>query len=348
MVTKEDVIWGYRICLDREPESESVVQEWMRVAENRRYLAQAMINSDEYRSKFGASSQSPFWHYHGSFNPLPVIEKFAKKNIKPSPVHVTNFLGVKIRPEFFPKILSGEAGKVQPLPIPANWHSDIAEWGSCLRSIDLSGDRFVMLELGCGWGCWMNNLGVAAKSVGKRIKLFGIEADTEHLRFARLALTDNEMSGEEFTLAQGIAGKSSSVALFPKLESGINWGGSAIFNPSSEQLKEVDRSDRYVRIPVVDISNFISDEEIIDFVHVDIQGAELDLLTEIFELLCQKVRYIFIGTHSKQIEAGLFNLFTNSTPWKLEMERAAIFTLVDGTPFVSVDGVQAWRNPAVL
>ena len=135
------------------------------------------------------------------------------------------------------------------------------------------------------------------------------------------------------------------MALFPSIESGIDWGGTAIFNPSKEQLKDALGSGTYVRMPVVDIAALIKEEKRLDLLHVDIQGAELGLLTEIFGLLCEKVRYIFIGTHSKQIEGGLFDLFATKNTWKLEMERSAIFGLVDGLPVVQVDGVQAWRNP---
>ena len=103
------------------------------------------------------------------------------------------------------------------------------------------------------------------------------------------------MTEKEFVLSRGIAGKAGSVALFPSIESGINWGGAAIFNPDKEQLKDAVDSGKYVRMPIVDIGALIKDESRLDFMHVDIQGAELGLLTEIFDLLCKKVRYIFIG-----------------------------------------------------
>jgi len=344
MVKKEDVVWAYRLCLGREPESEKVIESWIKDAGTRQALVQSIIASDEFKSRNAPTDQSPFWHYQSSFDAIEVINRYANKSVHPSPNYVTNFLGVKIRPNFFPSILTGLGGTVQPVPIPANWHADIAEWASCLRALDLTSDRFVMLELGCGWGCWMNNLGVAAKAAGKKIKLFGIEADQDHFRYAEFALSDNGILKNEYVLTHGIAGKSGSLALFPRIESGINWGGAAIFNPSDAQLKDSLSSGRFVRIPIVDISALIKGEMKLDLLHIDIQGAELELLTEIFDLLCDKVRYAFIGTHSKQIEGGLFDLFTSRGNWKLEMERAAIFRLDDGRPIVTGDGVQAWRN----
>ena len=58
-----------------------------------------------------------------------------------------------MRPEYVPGVLDGTHGQVQALPIPANWHADIAEWGAVLRFIDLARKNFTIAELGCGWGC---------------------------------------------------------------------------------------------------------------------------------------------------------------------------------------------------
>lgn len=349
MLLKDDVVWTYRLYLDRDPESEVVIEYALKNYRNRNLFVQAVKNSEEYKKKNGtvSTAQSPFWHYSTEFDAIGVVKKYAKKLNSSSPCHATNFLGVKIRPEFFPNILTDKVGTVEDVPIPANWHADIAEWASCLRSVDLSGNQFTMMELGCGWGCWMNNLGVAAKSIGKKIKLYGIEADQEHLHFARKALNDNGITETEFNLSLGIAGKSDSTVLFPTIESGINWGGTAIFNPSKKQLNEALSSGKYTKMPVINIEYLLKNEKKLDFMHVDIQGAELDLLTEIFDLLSKKVGYIFIGTHSKQIEGGLFDLFMSNDLWHLEMERPAIVKLVNGRPKVVVDGVQAWRNTAL-
>lgn len=347
MITKEDVTWAYRLYLDREPENENIIELYLKNFFNRKELLESIKSSEEYKKKLSEDNiiqRSPFWHYYADFDAVETITKYAKKQINLSPSHITNFLGVKIRPDFIPSNLAGEVGSVGVTPIPANWHADIAEWASCLRSVDLSGDQFVMMELGCGWGCWMNNLGVAAKAVGKKIKLYGVEANQEHLQFAKLVLADNGITKNEHVLTHGIAGKKGAFALFPSIDSGIDWGGTAIFDPSSQQLAEAIDSKKYVVLPVVDISILIKDETKLDFLHVDIQGAELDLLTELFDLLCKKVRYVFIGTHSKQIEGGLFDLFMSNNVWKLEMERPAIFDLVNGLPVIKVDGVQAWRN----
>ena len=98
-------------------------------------------------------------------------------DLKSDPAFLTNFLGVKIATRYFPGILDGKEGEVEPIPIPANWHADIAEWAFALRAVDMAKRAFRAVELGCGWGCWLNNTGAAARRRGLAVDLIGIEGD---------------------------------------------------------------------------------------------------------------------------------------------------------------------------
>jgi hypothetical protein len=84
----------------------------------------------------------------------------------------------------------------------------------------------------------------------------------------------------------------------------------------------------------------------IDLLHIDIQGGELDFIQSCLDLLYEKVAYILIGTHSREIEGRLFELLLKPG-WLLEIERPAILSL-NPMPCVTVDGVQGWRNLALL
>ena len=75
---------------------------------------------------------SPFFHYNSNFDAQEVIRAHAVPDLKPDARYLTNFLGVLIDPKFFPQILQDKAGQVEPIPIPANWHADIAEWAELL------------------------------------------------------------------------------------------------------------------------------------------------------------------------------------------------------------------------
>lgn len=347
MVSRSDVVSAYNLLLDREPDNEHVIEHWMKNASSIADLYRGFTQTEEYISRENRTARSTFWNFHATFDPEALIRRHAARNVTPSPHHYTNFLGVRVRREVYPPVLDERMGRVEGLPLPSAWHADMAEWGSCLRALEASGEHFTMLELGCGWGCWMNNMGVAAKAMGKTVKLYGVEALSDHIQMARRALADNEITREEYRLVLGIAGKKSSGALFPLVESGINWGGEAVFNPSPAEIASYTKAGEYTLISVVDLGDLLSQTSVLDLLHVDIQGAELGLMTEVLPILVDKVRYIFIGTHSRSIEGGLIDLFSSDGRWVMEMERGVILDLSSGLPVVVGDGVQLWRNTTV-
>ncbi|MDL2285939.1 FkbM family methyltransferase [Desulfococcaceae bacterium OttesenSCG-928-F15] len=347
--TENDIVNAYRLILGREPENRTVIEsriDKMTIAE----LRQEFLNSDEFLKNtlkninIPLMQQSPFFHYAASFDPLEIMHKYAVANLRSNAKYLTNFLGVLIDPKFFPTILADKAGHIEPIPIPANWHTDIAELGAALRAVNLSHETFTMIELGCGWGCWMNNTGVAAKKIGKKVHLVGVEADLDHIKFAQESLATNGFLNSEITLHHGIAASKYGIALFPRQTiPGSSWGNEPIFNVTEEKYYDAVSSGRYLELPMIALENLTKPFDRIDLLHIDIQGGEFDLIQDCVYLLNKKVAYMVIGTHSKQIEGNLFETLLNAG-WDLEMERPAIFQIVNGKPITTVDGLQGWRN----
>lgn len=134
--------------------------------------------------------QDKFYFYNSSIGDLrDLIKDYSIEVHECTPGYITNAFGVKINPNHLPSVLAGKEGTVEPLPIPANWHADIAEFGSALHAVDLAEHEFTIVELGCGWGCWLNITGVVAKRKGLKVNLIGIEGDEGHVRFAHESLT---------------------------------------------------------------------------------------------------------------------------------------------------------------
>lgn len=291
------------------------------------------------------SARSPFWHYSSTFDAVDAMRRYAAPTLSSMPGHLTNFLGVRIDPKFFPGLLDNRAGEVEGIPLPANWHADIAEWGAALRAVDLSREIFTMIELGCGWGCWMNNTGVAARRVERKVHLIGVEGDEGHIGFAKESLATNGFRPDEFELFHGIAAANAGVALFPKQQfAGVKWGLEPVFGATDEQQREAVSAGSHDALQMVPISQLAAAHSRIDLLHIDIQGGEADLVDGSLPVLNEKIAYMLIGTHSKQIEGRLYDTLLTAG-WRLEMERAAILGLIDGKPLISVDGVQGWRNP---
>lgn len=292
--------------------------------------------------------QHVFYHYNSSFDPVTLVEQYALHNLEPTPGYVTNAFGVLIDPQVLPHILTDESGVVEPLPIPANWHADLAEFGAALRAVDLASNTFSMMELGCGWGCWMNITGVVAKRKGLGVRLIGVEGDQGHVGFATRTLKDNGFRREEYSLYHGVAAIGDGVALFPKQDNpGSSWGLEPLVNLTQARADKLARSGKYDVLKQYSLAAISNDSSIIDLLHVDIQGGEMELIPSAIDWLSEKVSYLIIGTHSRQIEGAMFDCLLKAG-WALEIERPSLLTLKTGAPVVSVDGVQGWRNPRLL
>src|SRR5438034_242171 len=103
-----------------------------------RGLRRARIASAQSAAPWPTDVASPFYHYNSMFDARATIVRHARQDLRPNPDYLTNFLGVLIDPKFLPQILHGREGEVEPVPIPANWHADIAEWATALRAVDLA------------------------------------------------------------------------------------------------------------------------------------------------------------------------------------------------------------------
>jgi hypothetical protein len=300
------------------------------------------------RANWRSADGSVFFHYNACFDPQAVIRHHAVANLKPSPGYLTNFLGVLIDPKYFPSILDERAGTVEEVPIPANWHADIAEWGAALRAVDLARETFTMIELGCGWGCWMNNTGCAARRRDLEVFLIGVEGDPGHIAFAQQAVAANGFEPSQLILHHGIAASSGGTALFPlQSHAGGSWGLAPIFGVSDAERARAVQTGSHQPLEMIPLAELAAPKSRIDLLHIDIQGGEADLIASSIALLSAKVAYLVIGTHSRQIEGKLFETLLGAG-WKLEIERPALLLIESEGPTVTVDGVQGWRNPSLL
>jgi hypothetical protein len=293
-------------------------------------------------------ANSPFFHYNTEFDPQEVIRRHAASGLQAVPGYLTNYLGVRIDPKFFPTLLDDRQGEVEDIPIPGNWHADIAEWGAALRAVDLARGRFVVVELGCGWGCWMNNTGVAARRAGLDVHLVGVEGDEAHLSFAREACAANEFMPHQVTLRHGIAAPTGGNALFPRQkQGGVHWGLQPLFGATDDECRSAVESGDYDLLPMIALDELAAPHDQIDLLHIDIQGGEADFIVGCLPVCSKKVAYVVVGTHSRQIEGHIMDVLLDAG-WKLEIERPAIFALHAGIPQMRIDGIQGWRNPNIV
>jgi hypothetical protein len=345
-LTPEEVSGVYRVMLGRLPENDAAIENHINGTTSVLELVRAIGASPEFirRTGIDVATSSPFLFPNTCVDVRGVITAHARPDPEPREGHVVNFLGVAI-PVRAMAHLRGRGGELDPMPIPANDHADMAEWAAALRPLDLAADTFTMVELGCGWGCWMNNTGVAAKARGLAVHLIGVEGDERHLELARETLAVNGIAPDEYELIRGVAAASAGEALFPRqVESDNAWDSEPVFGASAAEIASAAASGRFEQLRMVPLAEALGSHRRVDLLHMDIQGGEADLVADTIELLTERVAYVVIGTHSRAIEGRLIETLL-AAGWQLEIERPAIFAVVDGQPQTTVDGVQGWRNP---
>ncbi len=335
---RETIEAAYLVLLGRMPESEAIISLYQQ--NSAIDLLNTITRSKEYQDR---NSRNPLYHYNSPFDCEKIILDHARGDLVAAPGLCTNFLGTKIDPKYLPHILGSMVGQIEGVPIPGNWHADIAEWAAALRAVDLAKSTFRMLELGCGWGCWMVNTGVAARNAGLKVHLTGVEADEGHIQFAREACALNGFMSDEFELRRGIVSARPGTALFPRQERpGEHWGNEPIFDATDEQVSALQATGHFDCLTNISLKEIIGESGYLDLVHIDIQGGEADFVSSCLDELTEKVAYLVIGTHSRSIEGRLFDTFLHSE-WQIEIERPAILN-VNENPFPQIDGLQGWRN----
>ena len=344
---KEVISALYRSLLGRTPDPAGFDHHMRSVRDNGlAYVVGDFVRSPEFRNKYQSTPRpEPLWNYAASFDPVQTVLAHENHAREAVPNHRVNFFGVAVNVGRFVPLLRLD-NILEPPPIPGNWHADVAEFGATLRAVErCAGNSFVMAELGCGWGCWMNITAAAARLAGKRPFVIGVEGDEGHLEFAREALATNGVSTAEYRLVHGIAAAKSGTAFFPKQErAGAMWGLSPVFAESGDHIKSLMESKKFNELKIVSLSEVMGEHPHLHLLHIDIQGGETSLIRDSIDILNQRVSYIVVGTHSRMIDGEIIDILTRDGGWKLEIERPCFFTIDDGRPQTGMDGVQGWYN----
>ena len=341
MLDHEDIGAVFRHVLKREPEAEALSS--LSQCRNLDHLLRSVIYSDEAKN---LQALHPCQVFNAQVNAESIVRSHEDHFRTPVADRYVSYFGVVIDPSFVPAMLSGREGYVEFDPLPNNWHSDTAEFAAALRAVDLSSRKFTAIELGCGWACWLLLTGVAARRRGLRPFLIGAEADEHHVGFARQALRENNFDETQAVIHRAIVGPCPGMALFPRQsgKDGTSWGLAPIFETDANTIEEKQASGAYDTLKIVTINDLLPNGQIADLLHLDIQGGEADFISGCISDLSEKVAYMVIGTHSREIEGRLFSTMLHHG-WVLEIERPMILKFEeDGRPASGIDGVQGWRN----
>lgn len=289
------------------------------------------------------------------------IKRIMPKKISASSAYYTDSMGIRVSPEYCPWI--GEfIGSVDDIPpIPSDGYlGEAIEYAAFAIATELSKYRttFNVVELGAGWGPWVSLAAVNAPKLGfDRVNLVAFEADGTRFNSLRKHLIINDVIHSD-SHDEGEDGRYG----WKLLNSAAHWENTKLYWPASSDLLDagmaptsdptasVDyrgKTVEHVEIDAIDVVEALSHLDVVDFMHIDIQGGEAELIPNIIDELTKKVSVLMIGTHSRKIE-GDFIASLPQKGWKLFRERPCQFYSMADAPTLEgltyLDGAQMWVN----
>jgi FkbM family methyltransferase len=287
---------------------------------------------------------------------LSVFTPFASAPRKAEEGFIVNFLGVRTRASSLADGQRDMAGQVMDIPVPCDYHAEGIEYIGLLKTVLSATRSYAIMELGAGWGPFLVDAGTAARLLGiTDIALMGVESDPGHMQSMRTHLQDNGFDPDEHRMVEGAVGAQAGIALFPVVSDHANQWGARPAMMVEGGVDAADRAylgellDKAVEVTVFDVRDLLRERQMWDCVHVDIQGAEVEVLRAALPELDSRARFVIIGTHSRKIDGDLVDMF-HAAGWILEHEKPAKFDYIAGheslEAMTTVDGAQVWRNPA--
>ncbi|MBP7074084.1 MAG: FkbM family methyltransferase [Rhabdochlamydiaceae bacterium] len=238
---------------------------------------------------------------------------------------------------------------------------DYLETIDIVEAVSSAKKRFVMFELGAGYGRWCINAMNALKFLNPiPFHFVAVEAEISHFRFLKEYFIAHGLNLKDHKLIKAAVDVNPGKAVF-HMGDANEWYGQCIdsekvtfFNRISYAIKN--KYHNYFGknalktkgvVKTITLNSLLEKYEHVDLIDMDIQGFELAVLEASIDLLNKKVKRLHIGTHSKEIDEGLKNLFQ-----KHGWQNVHLFPCLatSTTPYGVIefnDGIQSWANPRI-
>ena len=274
-------------------------------------------------------------------NHHPIFNSFTKKSVVGNGIQTFDFLGVatdsKYKKGMENHAVKNGASYVANYP-PLNEH--YFDWIALLNSVSHAGKIYRMAELGAGWAPWLVRAAFAVKQLPKisGVELVGLEADITHLNWAKNHFVENSLDPRSYQLIHGVLSSQNGSVKFPKIQ-----------NPDEDygaSTRQVTKNSDYIEVPGFQLKEVLTKfTGPLDLLHMDVQGAEYDVIPDAMELLSQNVKSLVVGTHiSESLHNDLYELFLNSgwSPVMIFPRNSEVSTEHGVVKFG--DGFQYWIN----
>ena len=296
------------------------------------------------------------------YNHHPVFDSFDFKLRGQLPSWQVDGLGIRTRESFADQ--TNWNVKFQPSEKP-NFNEAYFEWIDVLNAVKNAKDHFRMIEIGAGYGPWLAVAGVAIKQLMQvPFQLIGIEADINRYNWMKQHLIDNDIDLKGHCFYHGVVNEMGRSVWFDVGDSNKSYGATILrgnniptlwkdgvrgwlkFLFNRRKLRKIG-AIRPERVRAYRLSEILKKYPKVDFVDMDIQGSEGEVVRESICELNNKVKMIHIGTHNDEVESYLYKTF-------IAHKWSCIWNFKNGciqnTPYGEIqfsDGVQAWVNPRI-
>lgn len=272
----------------------------------------------------------------------PILLEFKRIPILSSSLHVYDFIGSATRVSFkraWAKHAMSACKRVVPNLPPKNEH--YLDWIATLSAVKRSQGTFRMAELGAGWAPWVVRGALAAKQCPEisAVELLAVEADPTHFSWMHDHFRDNGLEPSVHHLLHGAVSSAQGRLSFPVVEEpDVNYSASIDASP---------QSDRTITVDAYSVSDLLTRfTGAVDFLHVDIQGAEYDALPAAIDDLTAHVKSLMVGTHPSDSQHEELAQILRSAGWREVMNLAREQS--HSTPWGDIvldDGFLLFDNP---
>jgi FkbM family methyltransferase len=272
----------------------------------------------------------------------PVFYKFPISPSLTASGFQCDFIGSRFRSEYG----GGWEGVYRDYP---EWNEEYFEWITLLNAVSEARHRFVLIELGAGYGRWEVRAACAARSLGLPFHIVGVEADPSHFRYLCTSMKDNDITSGECTLINAaVSASRGRLPFYVKNaagDEGAAWYGQRLLRADESAYAA---GCECVEIEVLTLLDILDPFATVDLIDMDIEGEELEVVQASIQLLDEKVRRLYIGTHSVEIEKGLRSLL-EARGWLCTVDYRT--ESVAETPYGRIsfeNGAQGWVNQRKL
>lgn len=240
-------------------------------------------------------------------------------------------------------------------------NEELFEWIDLVEAVSCAKEKFIMFELGAGYGRWCINAMIALQFLNPiPFHFVAVEAEDTHFKFLKKYFKIHNLKPKDHKLVNAAIDTEEKYVSFHMGES-KDWYGQCIDENSPIQKRSIlelltrlylrlkDKKDprRLEGVRTITLNSLLMPYKRVDLIDMDIQGKEFEIIKASITQLNEKVKRLHIGTHSHEIEKNLEH-FLRSEGWKPLVLLPLFRTTETSYGIITCnDGVQTWINPKI-